>query len=63
MPEFAMSPNWSGKIEYNYIDLRDEQFTFTFSPPQFFGAAGTLNQHLHIIKLGVNYRFGDLAGY
>jgi outer membrane immunogenic protein len=61
--EFAMSPNWSGKIEYNYIDLRDEQFTFTFSPPQFFGAAGTLNQHLHVIKLGVNYRFGGPAGY
>jgi outer membrane immunogenic protein len=56
--EFAFSPNWSGKIEYNYIDLDDEQFTFTFSPPQFFGAAGTLHQSLHTLKLGVNYRFG-----
>ena len=61
--EFAVSPNWSAKIEYNYIDLRDEQFTFTFSPPQFFGAAGTLEQQLHVIKLGVNYRFGGPAGY
>jgi outer membrane immunogenic protein len=61
--EFAVSPNWSAKIEYNYIDIRDELFTFTFSPPQFFGTAGTLEQRLHVIKLGVNYRFGGPAGY
>ena len=61
--EFAVSPNWSARIEYNYIDIRDEQFTFSFSPPQFFGAAGTLEQRLHVIKLGVNYRFGGPAGY
>jgi outer membrane immunogenic protein len=61
--EFAVSPNWSGKIEYNYIDLRDEVIAFTFSPPQTFGAAGTLQRTLHILKLGVNYRFGGPAGY
>jgi outer membrane immunogenic protein len=56
--EFAVSPNWSAKIEYNYIDLDDKVITFTFSPPQTFGAAGTLHQSLHTLKLGVNYRFG-----
>jgi len=56
--EYAFAQNWSGKIEYNYLDFGKDQVSFTFSPPQFFGAAGTLQQNMHVVKAGLNYRFG-----
>jgi outer membrane immunogenic protein len=56
--EYALSSNWSGKIEYNYLDFDKDEVRFTFSPPPGFGAAGTLHQTLHVVKAGVNYRFG-----
>jgi len=56
--EYAFAPNWSGKIEYNYLDFGKDQVSFTFTPAQTFGAAGTLEQTMHVVKLGLNYRLG-----
>ena len=63
--EYAVTPNWSAKVEYNYLDFG----TRTVFLPSDLGplgpvAAGTFNdpnveirQRIHLIKLGVNYRF------
>jgi outer membrane immunogenic protein len=54
--EYAFTSNWSSKIEYNYMGLGTEQRPFC-SPP-----ANCINvdykQHLHVVKVGINYRFG-----
>jgi outer membrane immunogenic protein len=55
--EYAFSNNWSGKIEYNYMGLgrRDVQFCDVTTAECF---DYSIKQHLHIVKVGINYRFG-----
>jgi outer membrane immunogenic protein len=50
--EYAFNRNWSGKIEYNYMDFGTE--TVTLCTPC---NPADLSQHIHAIKFGVNYRF------
>jgi outer membrane immunogenic protein len=46
--EFRMSPNWSAKIEYLYVDLSESQFAIT----------GISNGYrFGVIRAGVNYHF------
>jgi outer membrane immunogenic protein len=52
--EYMFAPNWSAKVEYNYIDLGTS--TINYVPPP------TLNRSewtdtFHTIKAGVNYHF------
>jgi outer membrane immunogenic protein len=61
--EWAFSPNWSAKIEYNYMDFGRERVNFALAP----GAGGgtvpfDIDQHVHLVKAGINYRF-SLGGY
>jgi outer membrane immunogenic protein len=53
--EYAFAPNWSAKLEYNYLDFGNDQITFV-------GATGpfleNVDNEIHQVKLGVNYRFG-----
>jgi outer membrane immunogenic protein len=60
--EYAFLPNWSAKIEYNFIRFRDEDYDFPvaldFDPPAVnlnFGAQ--VKETIHLVKAGVNYRF------
>ena len=49
--EYGFTPNWSAKIEYNYLDFGSERTT----------AGGfTVDSDLstHLVKAGINYRFG-----
>jgi|EndMetStandDraft_5_1072996.scaffolds.fasta_scaffold166754_2 outer membrane immunogenic protein len=56
--EWAFAPNWSTKIEYDYYDFRDQDFTVTGVAAGLAGAAtGTVDAKFHLIKAGVNYRF------
>ena len=52
--EHAFTPNWSVKLEYNFMDFGRESITFN-------GLPGTFNfdidQHVHVFKVGINYRF------
>jgi opacity protein-like surface antigen len=52
--EYALSANWSAKVEYNYIDFGSQRVNFI-------GFGGLfpfeIRQHEHIAKVGVNYRF------
>jgi outer membrane immunogenic protein len=59
--EHAFAPNWSAKIEYNYVDLgkSSENFNFvttggslTFRPD--------IEHKLQIVKVGANYRFSGI---
>jgi outer membrane immunogenic protein len=46
--EFGLAPNWTGKIEYLYVDLSESQFAIT----------GVSNgYHFGVIRAGVNYHF------
>jgi len=61
--EQALGPNWSAKIEYDYMDFGTRSYTFTgtFVPPQ--GAttpvrfSSDISQTIHLVKVGLNYRF------
>ncbi len=69
--EHALTPLWSVKAEYNYLDFGDANTTFPRSmylPPLAIPAGGTtsVNDQMHVFKVGVNYHFGaagsDWAG-
>lgn len=49
--EHAFAPNWSAKIEYNYINFGRGSFVFQQ------GAADRTSMDIHTLMLGVNYRF------
>jgi outer membrane immunogenic protein len=66
--EYAFLPNWSAKIEYNFIDFGSHTFNTPISTTPAIGAVGavlaagipvSITENEHIIKAGVNYRFGD----
>jgi high affinity Mn2+ porin len=53
--EFAVSGNWSAKVEYDYIDLSRRMFDLSgFGLPDI-----GVDPNIHLVKLGLNYRFGD----
>jgi high affinity Mn2+ porin len=53
--EYAVSANWRARIEYDYIDL--SRRTYDLSA---FGLPGlTVDPAIQLVKLGLNYRFGD----
>ncbi len=53
--EVALGGPWSGKIEYNYIDLGSRLYNLADVPlPDF-----TADPKIHTIKLGVNYKLWD----
>jgi len=53
--EYGFTPNWSAKIEYNYMDFGSE--TFSFADPVFGPTLINIDQQVHVVKAGVNYRF------
>jgi outer membrane immunogenic protein len=69
--EHAFAPNWSAKIEYNYMDFDTESLGFGFSGKCSSdirlasvrddvcrsGINADVTQKIHLIKFGLNYRF------
>jgi outer membrane immunogenic protein len=57
--EYAFTPNWSAKIEYNYLDFggatRTVTGTFLGAP---FAFTDNVDLTTHLVKVGINYRFG-----
>lgn len=48
--EYALSDNWSTKLEYQYVDLEDTRFGL--------GAVATkIDPDFHTVRAGLNYRF------
>src|SRR5207253_9254402 len=55
--EWAFAPNWSAKVEYNYLGLDSRTFTV---PAGVFLAGDTFttsNPNVQMVKVGINYRF------
>jgi outer membrane immunogenic protein len=50
--EYGFAPNWSAKIEYDYMDLGTSRVRFND------GAVEDINQRMQAVKLGINYHFG-----
>lgn len=54
--EYAFTPAFSGKIEYNFVEFGEKTVTLS-------GATGTsdvaIGQDIHLIKLGLNYKLGE----
>ena len=55
--EHAFSQNFSGRIEYLYVDLDDADFSVTDSAPTTLDASQTFDG-IHMIRAGVTYNFG-----
>lgn len=53
--ETKLSRNWSAKTEYLYIDLGSDSFT---ANPRNVVQTATFANTAHVLKSGVNYRFG-----
>jgi high affinity Mn2+ porin len=54
--EFAVSGNWSAKLEYEHIDLSRRFYDLSL-----FGLPGVnVDPRIDLFKLGLNYRFGDM---
>ena len=52
---FAVSGNWSAKLEYDYIDLARR----TYDLSRFGLANVNVDPSIQLVKLGLNYRFAD----
>ncbi|WP_245286879.1 carbohydrate porin [Bradyrhizobium sp. Tv2a-2] len=53
--EFAVSGNWTAKLEYDYIDLARQAYDLSS-----FGLPGiNVDPRIHLAKIGLNYQFGD----
>ena len=50
--EYAFAPNWSTKLEYNYMDFGTRNVSFA----PFTSTA--IDQQIHAVKFGINYKFG-----
>src|SRR5215475_953295 len=61
--EWALAPNWSAKVEYNFLGLDDRTIIAPFG---FISRAGDSfvdrNRDINMVKVGVNYRF-NWGGY
>jgi outer membrane immunogenic protein len=53
--EYAFLPNWSARLEYNYIDLGTKRVTWSFETDQFNDM--DIKQRIHTVTFGVNYKF------
>ncbi len=47
--EWALGPNWSAKLEYNYLDFGNERIAAPIGVDA--------DTQAHLVKLGLNYRF------
>jgi outer membrane immunogenic protein len=59
--EWAFAPNWSAKVEYNYLGLDDRTFIVpagTVTPLFLAGDTFTQsNRNIQMVKVGINYLF------
>jgi outer membrane immunogenic protein len=56
--EWAFAPNWSAKVEYNYLGLDNR--TFAFPAGSLFLVGDTFierNRDIQMVKVGINYLF------
>jgi outer membrane immunogenic protein len=62
--EWAFLPNWSAKVEYNFLGLDDRTFVtpFGFQTRVAGDTFFVTNRDIQMVKVGINYRF-NWGGY
>jgi outer membrane immunogenic protein len=55
--EYGFTPNWSFKVEYNYMDFGGDTFNLVIPGAGVIFTVADIDQQLHVVKAGVNYRF------
>lgn len=55
--EYAFAPNWSAKVEYNYLDFGTSRVRLTCPTCMLGFFYKDITQDIHAVKLGLNYRF------
>ena len=55
--EHMFQPRWSVFAEYNFIGLGNDSITFTPIPPAVLPFRYKIDQDMHMIVTGINYRF------
>lgn len=56
--EHAFGNNWSAKVEYNYMHLGNKTIEFCTVAVPTVCLDNQIRQHLHVVKVGINYRWG-----
>ena len=59
--EYAFTPNWSAKVEYQYIDLGKGTVgatEFLAGAPSAFAVSNTTRYDYHTVRVGLNYKWG-----
>lgn len=57
--EYAFAPNWTAMLEYNYIGYPNKVVHFTSTVDDDYDLSSSASKH--IVKVGLNYRFGGLG--
>jgi outer membrane immunogenic protein len=55
--EYAFAPNWSAKVEYNYLDLGTRRIAFSPTVANQSAFEEDIRQRVQLVKVGVNYKF------
>ncbi len=55
--EHAFTPNFSGRIEYLYVAMDDEDFSLVDAADTFDGTQGF--NDIHMVRAGLTYNFGS----
>lgn len=55
--EYAVTPNWSVKAEYLYVDLGDHNHVIATAANDGVDAAIRQKHRMHVVRAGLNYRF------
>lgn len=58
--EAGLWNNWSWKVEYNYMDFGTNRYSFTETTGTF-TRLFDIDTQVHTVKVGLNYRFGELG--
>jgi outer membrane immunogenic protein len=60
--EYLLTPNWSLFAEYNYMDMGSNKASWT-TDGLFIVVPSDVEQNLHVVKTGLNFRFGGQLDY
>ncbi|MDQ0474869.1 outer membrane protein [Labrys wisconsinensis] len=55
--EYAITDNWTAKLEYQYINFGKEKITAAVVPPNGIDVSTNETVQTHTVRLGVNYKF------
>ena len=59
--EQALTAHWSVGVDYKYVDLGTTAVDVTVLAAYAAAASESVSQHVHLVSLGVNYRFVPAA--